>query len=184
TANAYSEGVSEEITGRALREFTRRDEVVVATKVFYGMRTDPNAPGLSRKAILAEIDSSLSRLNMDYVDLYQTHWPDHGTSYEEPMRALEALNGLAQVHFTEGDYDKAVQYGKRAVELAPGRGAYRIVEHNCAILGVAMKYGQACGSELEFIRAALPDTEIQRVQHIIAGAFSCAYEVRPITNAN
>jgi DeoR family transcriptional regulator, suf operon transcriptional repressor len=63
--------------------------------------------------------------------------------------------------------------------LEDGSG-YRITEHNCAILGVAMKYGQACGSELEFIRAALPDTEIQRVHHIVSGAFSCTYEVRPV----
>jgi DeoR family transcriptional regulator, suf operon transcriptional repressor len=64
-------------------------------------------------------------------------------------------------------------------EVETLKDGFRIVEHNCAILGVAVKYGQACTSELEFIRAALPDAAVQRVSHILAGAFSCAYEVRP-----
>ena len=69
TANSYSDGTSEEIVGRALKDFSRREEVVVATKVYFPMRPDPNARGLSRKAIMTEIDASLKRLNMDYVDL-------------------------------------------------------------------------------------------------------------------
>src|SRR5271155_1484769 len=73
TANAYSDGTSEEIVGRALKDFTRRDEVVLATKVFFPMRTAPNVGGLSRKSIFAAIDASLQRLGTDYVDLYQIH---------------------------------------------------------------------------------------------------------------
>ena len=77
TANVYSDGTSEEIMGRALRDFTRREEVVIATKVHGRMRPGPNGAGLSRKAILAEIDQSLSRLGTDYVDLYQIHRWDY-----------------------------------------------------------------------------------------------------------
>jgi len=88
TANMYSDGVSEEVTGRALRELGKRDELVVATKVFNPMRADPNGRGLSRKAIFTEIDHSLKRLGMDYVDLYQTHRWDYHTPIEETMEAL------------------------------------------------------------------------------------------------
>src|ERR1700746_1099210 len=77
TANVYSDGTSEEILGKLLRELAPRDEVVVATKVHGQMRKDPNGRGLSRKAILTEIDHSLRRLQMDYVDLYQIHRWDH-----------------------------------------------------------------------------------------------------------
>jgi 1-deoxyxylulose-5-phosphate synthase len=73
TANAYSLGVSEEVTGRALRDFAKRDEVVIATKVFFAMNDRPNQGGLSRKHIFSAIDASLRRLGTDYVDLYQIH---------------------------------------------------------------------------------------------------------------
>src|SRR5438045_6940982 len=77
TANVYSIGASEEVTGRALRELARREDLVIATKVWGPMRPGPNGKGLSRKAILHEIDASLKRLGMDYVDLYQIHrWDD------------------------------------------------------------------------------------------------------------
>lgn len=89
TANVYSDGASEEVTGRALKEFARRDEIVVATKVHGQMRAkDPNGKGLSRKAILTEIDHSLARLGMDYVDLYQIHRWDAETPIEETLEAL------------------------------------------------------------------------------------------------
>ncbi|MDX1993663.1 MAG: aldo/keto reductase [bacterium] len=88
TANMYSMGVSEEITGRALRDFARRDEVVVATKVFFPTGDKPNQGGLSRKHILDSIDASLKRLGMDYVDLYQIHRFDTTTPIEETMEAL------------------------------------------------------------------------------------------------
>src|SRR5438105_11521028 len=78
TANIYSDGTSEEIVGRALRDFAKRDEVVLATKVHGRMRPGPNGRGLSRKAIMSEIDASLRRLGTDYVDLYQIlRWHDH-----------------------------------------------------------------------------------------------------------
>ncbi|MCA1218647.1 aldo/keto reductase [Streptomyces sp. 8L] len=88
TANVYSAGSSEEITGRALKDFARREEVVIATKVYNRMRPGPNGAGLSRKAILAEIDNSLRRLGTDYVDLYQIHRWDGRTPIEETLEAL------------------------------------------------------------------------------------------------
>jgi aryl-alcohol dehydrogenase-like predicted oxidoreductase len=88
TANVYSDGTSEEIVGRALKEFTRREEVVIATKVHGRMRPGPNGAGLSRKAILTEIDASLKRLGTDYVDLYQIHRFDHEVPIEETLETL------------------------------------------------------------------------------------------------
>jgi aryl-alcohol dehydrogenase (NADP+) len=88
TANAYSAGRSEEILGRAVKDFASRDEVVIATKVYSPMRKGPNGMGLSRKAIMAEIDASLRRLGTDYVDLYQIHRWDGRTPIEETLAAL------------------------------------------------------------------------------------------------
>jgi len=88
TANSYSGGSSEEITGRALRDFARRDEIVLATKVYFPARRGPNIGGLSRKAIFTEIDNSLRRLGTDYVDLYQIHRWDPATPIEETLEAL------------------------------------------------------------------------------------------------
>ena len=91
TANAYSDGTSEEIVGCALREMGKRDELVVATKCFYSWRDRPNTGGLSRKAIMAAIDDSLGRLGMDYVDLYQIHRWDYETPIEETLAALHEV---------------------------------------------------------------------------------------------
>lgn len=88
SANFYSDGTSEEITGRALKEYADRDEIVLTTKVFFPMRKGPNGSGLSRKEIMSEIDKSLKRLGTDYVDLYQIHRLDHTTPLEETMKAL------------------------------------------------------------------------------------------------
>jgi aryl-alcohol dehydrogenase-like predicted oxidoreductase len=88
TANVYSDGSSEEIVGRALRDFARRDEIVLATKVNGRMHPGPNGQGLSRKAIFSEIDNSLRRLGTDYVDLYQIHRWDYRTPIEETLEAL------------------------------------------------------------------------------------------------
>jgi aryl-alcohol dehydrogenase-like predicted oxidoreductase len=88
TANMYSAGTSEEITGRALKDFADRDEIVIATKVFFQAHPGPNGAGLSRKAILSEIDKSLKRLGTDYVDLYYIHRWDYKTPIEETMEAL------------------------------------------------------------------------------------------------
>ena len=91
TANVYSFGASEEITGRALKSFAKRDEVVIATKVFNIMRPGPNGRGLSRKHIMHEIDASLERLQTDYIDLYQIHRWDDNTPIEETMEALHDI---------------------------------------------------------------------------------------------
>ncbi len=88
TANMYSDGTSEEIVGRALQDFASRDEVIIATKVYMRMRPGPNGAGLSRKAIMAEIDHSLRRLGTDYVDLYQIHRWDYDVPIEETLEAL------------------------------------------------------------------------------------------------
>lgn len=88
TANVYGIGASEEIVGRALKDYANRDEVVLATKVFFRMQEGPNGAGLSRKAIMSEIDNSLKRLGTDYVDLYQIHRWDYHTPIEETMEAL------------------------------------------------------------------------------------------------
>jgi aryl-alcohol dehydrogenase-like predicted oxidoreductase len=91
TANVYSLGASEEVVGRALKELAKRDELVIATKVWGRMRPGPNGAGLSRKAILMEMDASLRRLGTDYVDLYQIHRWDDSTPIEETMEALHDL---------------------------------------------------------------------------------------------
>jgi len=88
TANVYSDGTSEEIVGRALKDYARRDEVVIATKVHGRMRPGPNGAGLSRKSIMHEIDASLRRLGTDHVDLYQIHRFDPGVPIEETLEAL------------------------------------------------------------------------------------------------
>src|SRR5438552_2300543 len=88
TANMYGNGRSEEVLGRALRDFAKRDETVIATKVYFSMRPDVNGRGLSRKAIMTEIDHSLRRLGTDYVDLYQIHRWDYDTPIEETLEAL------------------------------------------------------------------------------------------------
>jgi aryl-alcohol dehydrogenase-like predicted oxidoreductase len=91
TADMYSDGASEEVLGRALKDFARRDQVVVATKVFNPMGPGVNDRGLSRKHILDAIDASLKRLGMDHVDLYQIHRFDYETPIEETMEALDAV---------------------------------------------------------------------------------------------
>jgi aryl-alcohol dehydrogenase-like predicted oxidoreductase len=99
TANAYSDGTSEEIVGRALRDFAERDRIVVATKVFNRMRPGPNGAGLSRKAIMTAIDDSLRRLGMDYVDLYQVHRWDYGTPIEETLEALHDVVKMGKARY-------------------------------------------------------------------------------------
>lgn len=91
TANTYSAGTSEEITGRALKDFARRDEVVIATKAYAPWRNAPNTGGLSRKALFKAVDDSLNRLGTDYIDLFQIHRFDHETPVEETMEALHDI---------------------------------------------------------------------------------------------
>jgi 1-deoxyxylulose-5-phosphate synthase len=99
TANVYSNGESEEVLGRAVRDFSRRDEVVLATKVWGPVRQGPNGRGLSRKAILAEIDKSLRRLGTDYVDLYIIHRYDYDTPLEETLEALNDVVRAGKVRY-------------------------------------------------------------------------------------
>jgi aryl-alcohol dehydrogenase-like predicted oxidoreductase len=112
TANAYSDGTSEEIVGRALADFTRRDEVVLATKVFIADRKAPNIGGLSRKAIMFEIDQSLRRLGTDYVDLYQTHRWDPRTPIEETMEALHDVVKAGKARYIGASSMYAWQFAK------------------------------------------------------------------------
>src|SRR6185436_1424784 len=99
TANMYSVGVSEEILGRALKAYARRDEVVIATKVFFPMNDKPNRGGLSRKHIFDEIDASLKRLGTDYIDLYQIHRWDPTTPLTETLEALSDLVRIGKVRY-------------------------------------------------------------------------------------
>jgi 1-deoxyxylulose-5-phosphate synthase len=112
TANSYSDGTSEEIVGRALREFARREDVVVATKVFFPTRQTPNAGGLSRKAILNEIDASLRRLGMDYVDLYQIHRWDYTSPLEETLEALHDVVKAGKARYIGASSMYAWQFSK------------------------------------------------------------------------
>jgi aryl-alcohol dehydrogenase (NADP+) len=126
TANMYSDGVSEEVVGRALRDFAKRDEIVIATKVFNAMRPDPNGRGLSRKAILTEIDHSLRRLGTDYVDLYQTHRWDYATPIEETMEALHDVVKAGKARYIGASSMYAWQFAK-AQFIAEKNGWTRFV---------------------------------------------------------
>jgi 1-deoxyxylulose-5-phosphate synthase len=126
TANIYSNGSSEQIVGRALRDFARRDEIVVATKLRFGWRKGPNTSGLSRKVILAEADASLQRLGMDHVDLLQIHRWDADTPIEETMEALHDLVKAGKVRYLGASSMWAWQFAK-AQGLAERRGWTRFV---------------------------------------------------------
>src|SRR5207244_11059136 len=112
TANVYSAGSSEEIVGRALLEYAYRDEVVIATKVHGRMSEGPNGGGLSRKAILTEIDASLSRLGTDYVDLYQIHRWDPRTPILETMEALHDVVKAGKARYIGASSMWAWQFAK------------------------------------------------------------------------
>lgn len=126
TANVYSIGASEEIVGRALKDFARRDEVVIATKVHGKMREGPNGGGLSRKAILSEIDHSLRRLETDYVDLYQIHRWDYDTPVEETMEALHDVVRAGKARYLGASAMWAWQFAK-AQHAAERHGWTRFV---------------------------------------------------------
>ncbi|HZS48227.1 MAG TPA: aldo/keto reductase [Blastocatellia bacterium] len=112
TADMYSLGVSEEITGRALKDFAKRDEIVLATKVFHPMNDKPNQGGLSRKHILAAADDSLRRLGTDYIDLYQIHRFDYSTPLEETLDALDSLVRSGKVRYIGASSMFAWQFAK------------------------------------------------------------------------
>jgi aryl-alcohol dehydrogenase-like predicted oxidoreductase len=121
TANTYSDGTSEEIVGRALKDFTRRDEVVIATKVFFPVHKGPNGRGLSRKALFTAIDASLQRLETDYVDLYQIHRWDYSTPIEETLEALNDVVRSGKARYLGASSMFAWQFSK-ALFLARQRG--------------------------------------------------------------
>ncbi|MCG6962335.1 MAG: aldo/keto reductase [Acidobacteria bacterium] len=126
TANVYSFGASEEITGRALRDFARREDLVIATKVWGIMRPGPNGGGLSRKAILHEIDASLKRLGTDYVDLYQIHRWDDTVPIEETMGALNDVVRAGKARYIGASSMYAWQFAK-AQQVAESSGWTRFV---------------------------------------------------------
>jgi 1-deoxyxylulose-5-phosphate synthase len=126
TANVYSGGSSEEITGRAIRDFGTRDDVVLATKVHGRMHEGPNGAGLSRKAILRELDDSLRRLGTDYVDLYQIHRWDPRTPVEETLEALDSCVRSGKVRYLGASSMYAWQFSK-ALYLAGEHGWHRFV---------------------------------------------------------
>ena len=126
TANRYSLGSSEEILGRAINDFVRRDEIVIATKVYGRMRPGPNGAGLSRKAIMAEIDASLRRLGTDYVDLYQIHRWDYDTPIEETLEALHDIVKAGKARYIGASSMHAWQFA-RALGIAERHGWTRFV---------------------------------------------------------
>ena len=126
TADMYSVGASEEVTGRALKEFAQRDKVVIATKVFNPMGDDPNQQGLSRKHIHHAIDDSLRRLGTDYVDLYQIHRFDYETPIEETLRALDDVVRAGKALYIGASSMFAYQFTKMLkTSDALGPGAFR-----------------------------------------------------------
>ncbi|ANY68080.1 oxidoreductase [Paenibacillus sp. BIHB 4019] len=112
TANVYADGTSEEIVGRALKDYANRDEIVLATKVHFRMHEGPNGAGLSRKAIMSEIDKSLKRLGTDYVDLYQIHRWDYNTPIEETMEALHDVVKAGKARYIGASAMYAWQFQK------------------------------------------------------------------------
>jgi aryl-alcohol dehydrogenase (NADP+) len=126
TADMYSVGASEEVLGRALEEFAKRDQVIVATKVFNPMGPGPNDGGLSRKHIFDAIDASLLRLRMDYVDLYQIHRFDYETPIEETLESLDAVVRSGKARYIGASSMFAWQFG-RMLSVSERRGLARFV---------------------------------------------------------
>jgi 1-deoxyxylulose-5-phosphate synthase len=126
TANVYSKGISEEILGRALKDYANRDEIVIATKVHGKMHDGPNGSGLSRKAILSEIDKSLKRLGTDYVDLYIIHRWDYNTPIDETMEALHDVVRAGKARYIGASAMYAWQFQK-ALHVAEKNGWTRFV---------------------------------------------------------
>lgn len=126
TANVYSKGTSEEYLGRALKDYANRDEIVLATKVHFRMHEGPNGAGLSRKAIMSEIDKSLMRLETDYVDLFQIHRWDYNTPIEETMEALHDVVKAGKARYIGASAMYAWQFQK-ALYIAEKHGWTRFV---------------------------------------------------------
>jgi 1-deoxyxylulose-5-phosphate synthase len=126
TADMYSKGVSEEVTGRALNDLAQRDQVVIATKAFYPMSDGPNDRGLSRKHLFHSIDNSLRRLGTDYVDLYQIHRWDYSTPIEETLRALDDIVRSGKARYIGASSMFVHQFAK-SLAIADARGWTRFV---------------------------------------------------------
>lgn len=126
TANVYSDGTSEEIVGKALKDYANRDEIVLATKVYNRMHEGPNGAGLSRKTIMSEIDKSLKRLGTDYVDLYQIHRWDYNTPIEETMEALHDVVKAGKARYIGASAMYAWQFLK-ALHTAEKNGWTRFI---------------------------------------------------------
>ena len=147
TANVYSDGTSEEIVGRALKDFARRDEVVIATKVNGRMRPGPNGAGLSRKAIMTEIDASLRRLGTDYVDLYQIHRWDYETPIEETLEALHDVVKAGKARYIGASSMYAWQFAQGAAiwpSATAGRGSSRC--RTTTTCSIARRSARCCRS--------------------------------------
>jgi aryl-alcohol dehydrogenase-like predicted oxidoreductase len=126
TADMYSDGMSEEVLGRAIKNFARREDVVIATKVFYPMGQGVNDRGLSRKHVLHAIDASLTRLGMDYVDLYQIHRYDPETPIEETLEALNDVVHAGKARYIGASSMFAWQFAQ-ALAISDRRGYARFV---------------------------------------------------------
>jgi aryl-alcohol dehydrogenase-like predicted oxidoreductase len=131
TANLYSKGTSEEIVGRAFHDFAKRENIVIATKLGAPTRSGPNAFGLSRKAVMTEIDQSLQRLGIDYIDLYQIHRADPFTPWEETAEALHDLVKMGKVRYLGASTMKTWQFAK-ALHIQKSNGWTRFIsmQHN------------------------------------------------------
>lgn len=135
TANLYSYGSSEEILGRALADFTDRDQVVIATKLRHPMRSGPNSAGLSRKAIMTEVEHSLRRLGTDYIDLYQIHRNDHTTPLEETLEALHDLVKQGKVRYLGASSMHAWEFAKALhLQRANGWARFATMQHHYNLL--------------------------------------------------
>ncbi len=146
TANVYSDGTSEEIVGRALRDFARRDDVVLATKVNGRMRPGPNGAGLSRKAIMTELDHSLRRLGTDYVDLYQIHRFDPHTPVEETMEALHDVVKAGKVRYIGASSMYAWQFSRRSTPPNCAAGRRSCPCRTTTTSSTARRSGRCCRS--------------------------------------
>jgi aryl-alcohol dehydrogenase-like predicted oxidoreductase len=143
TANMYGAGTSEEVLGRALKNFAKREETVVASKVFMPMREDVNGRGLSRKAIMAEIDASLGRLGMDYIDLYQIHRWDETAPIEETLEALHDVITVGKVRYIGASSMHAWRFTK-ALYLADEHGWSRFISMQPQYNSMYRKKSERC----------------------------------------
>ena len=183
TANVYTAGTSEEFVGRALRDYAKRDEVVLATKVYSPVREGLNGKGLSRKAIMQEVDNSLKRLGMDYIDLYQIHRWDYDTPIEETMEALHDVVKSGKARYIGASSMFAWQFAK-AQSIAAQNGwtkfetmqdlfnlIYREEEREMIPLCIDQKVGLIPWSPLAKGRLTRePGTQTNRSNYDIFGA--------------